>query len=142
MNKIVFCPVPAEQMTDIELIYSRVTLKELTSIYATFLDWKVFSNRIFKKFNSPHVLKDSDQIIVMGLDYLTNLTVIINEYKESPDKERTLKLFLVFHLIRFSLPLLSKEYRSQFNELGETLTGLFLLLTQFLCLIQFKFVLL
>ena len=110
-------------MTDIELIYSRVTLKELTSNYAPFLDWKVFSNKIFKKFNSPHVLKDSDQIIVMGLDYLTNLTVIINEYKESPDKEKTLKLFLVFHLIRFSLPLLSKEYRSQFNELGETLTG-------------------
>jgi hypothetical protein len=60
----------------------------------------------------------------MGLDYMKNLTLIINEYKSNPQKEKTLDLLVTFNLIRFALPLLSKKYRTQFGELAESLTGL------------------
>lgn len=106
-----------------EMVYKRATLKELSTEYASFINWKEFLNKILRTYGSPEVMKDEDMIIVMGLEYFEKLTVIINEYKATAEKEKTLKIFTVFYLIRFSLPLLSGEYRDQFNELGMVLTG-------------------
>jgi predicted metalloendopeptidase len=105
------------------LIYKRVSLKDLTQKHASFIDWTDFINQILKAYDSQEVLRDDDVIIIMGLEYFEKLTKIINEYNASPEKEKTLKIFALFYLIRFSLPLLSKDYRDQFNELGIALTG-------------------
>lgn len=110
-------------MSDIENVYKRVSLNNLSKKHAKFLDWVSYINSVFRAFNSPVVLNNNDMVIVMGLNYFTKLTGIIEEYKATPKKENTLKLLSVFNLVRFSLPLLSSEYRNQFDELGKALTG-------------------
>lgn len=115
--------MPTEKLSNVETIYSRVKLYDLKNNYAPFYDWTKFLNSILKNYGSLEVLTDEDEIIVMGLDYFKGLKGIINEYQSDPEKERILKLSIIFHFIKFSLPLLSKEYRNQFSALGEALTG-------------------
>ena len=76
------------------------------------------------RYESTQVLNGNDEIIVMGLDYFTSLTTLIKEYQKDPQKEKTLRFSVLFHLIKFSLPLLSKEYRAQLTAIGEALTGM------------------
>ena len=104
-------------------MYTRVKLSSLTKKHGTFLNWTKFINRFLKRYDSDQVLKDSDEIIVMGLDYFTSLTNLIKEYQKDKDKEKTLRFSILFHLIKFSLPLLSKDYRNQLTTIGEALTG-------------------
>ena len=104
-------------------MYSRVKLRDLTQLHAPFINWKDLINTFFIQYETPSRVTDDDTIIILGLDYFKNVKSLVAEYKSDPKKEKTLKLFVVFHLIRFSLPLLSKEYRSQFTALGEVLTG-------------------
>jgi hypothetical protein len=58
----------------------------------------------------------------MGLEYFVSLNKLIKEYQDT-GREKTVKLSVIFHLIKFSLPLLSKEYRAELTTLGEALTG-------------------
>lgn len=100
-----------------------MNISDLNKKFASFFDWKVFLNKFLNTYGSPEVLNDSDEIIVMGLEYFKNLNTLIKEYTSDKDKEKTLKFAVIFHLIKFSLPLLSKEYRSQFTAIAEALTG-------------------
>lgn len=109
-------------MTEVESIYSRVKIGELRLKHATFFDWKTFFNYFLRTYSSNEVLTDDDEIIIMGLEYFINLNQLINEYMTT-GRENTLKLSVIFHLIKFSLPLLSKEYRTELTALGEALTG-------------------
>ena len=81
-------------------------------------------NRMLKQYNSTETLTEQDHIIVMGLEYFQNLTILVREYQKTPRKEKTLRFFLVCHLIRYALPFLSKNLRDQFITLGEVLTGI------------------
>lgn len=106
-----------------ETIYSRVSLKDLNEKYIGFLNWTVLLNNFLKEYNSTQKLTNDDQIVIMGLEYFKSLNTIINDYLSEPRKEKTLKLFLIFNLIKYALPLLSNEYRSQLTPLGEAITG-------------------
>jgi hypothetical protein len=114
--------VPTEKLSNVEILYSLVQLNELNTKYAVYLNWTEFINTFLNKYSSNEKVQDNDKIILMGLDYFINLNNLVKEFKIS-GKEESLKLFVLFHLIKFSLPLLSKEYRSQFSSLGEALTG-------------------
>lgn len=114
--------VPTEKLSEVESIYTRVKIGDLYSKYASFFDWKTFLNTFLKTYGSREVLTDEDEIIIMGLDYFVNLNKLINDYR-STGRENTVKLSVIFHLIKFSLPLLSKEYRGELIALGEALTG-------------------
>ncbi len=100
-----------------------MNLYNLTTKYASFINWVDFVNQIFREFGSREVLNEKDIVVVIGLDYFTQLTRIIEEYRKTPEKEHTLKMFTLFYLIRFSLPLLSNEYRTQFSDLNMAITG-------------------
>lgn len=113
----------SDEISNVEKVYQRVTLKDLNEKDATFIDWLDFINTIFMAFNSKEVLNEKDVVIILGIDYFKNLTSIVEEYRSTPKKEKALKFFTIFHLIRFSLPLLSDEFRNQFGELGAALTG-------------------
>ena len=104
-------------------MYTRVKLSELNEKHATFLNWTNFINSFLNTYNSNEIVKHDDEIIVMGLEYFESLTALINEYQCNIQKEKTLKLSVIFHLIKFSLTFLSKEYRAQFSAIGEALTG-------------------
>lgn len=114
--------VPTEKLSEVESIYSTVKIGDLRTKYATFFEWKTFFNRFLKSYGSSEVLKDNDEIIIMGLDYFESLNQLIDDYKSS-GREKTVKLSVIFHLIKYSLPLLSKEYRAELTALGEALTG-------------------
>lgn len=98
-------------------------MSELNTKYCSFLNWTSFFNKLLKNYESKEVLNEHDEIIVMGLEYFTSLNDLIKEYQSDPKKENTLKFSIIVQLIKFSLPLLSKEYRNQFTALGEALTG-------------------
>ena len=98
-------------------------MSDLDEIFLPYFNWRNFLNRFLKAYNSNETLSQSDTIIVMGLEYFHKLRGILDVYHSTPEKEKTLKLAVVFHLIKFSLPLLSKEYRNQFSAIGEALTG-------------------
>lgn len=105
-------------------MYTRVKLASLTKNYGSFLNWTKFINRFLKRYDSDQVLNENDEIIVMGLEYFTSLTNLIKAYQKDPAKEKTLRFSVLFHLIKFSLPLLSKDYRNQLTTIGEALTGI------------------
>lgn len=114
--------MPTEKLSEVESIYTRVKIGDLRLKYASFFDWKTFLNTFLRTYGSREVLTDSDEIIIMGLDYFVNLNKLIEDFK-STGRENTIKLSVIFHLIKFSLPLLSKEYRAELIALGEALTG-------------------
>jgi hypothetical protein len=114
--------VPTEKLSNMELLYSLVQLSDLNTNHAVYLNWTEFINTFLNKYNSNEKVKDNDKIIIMGIDYFDKLNDLVKEFKTN-GKEESLKLFVLFHLIKFSLPLLSKEYRTQFSSLGEALTG-------------------
>jgi predicted metalloendopeptidase len=118
----IFVKVPTEKLSEVESLYTRVRIGDLTTKHAVFFDWRDYLNNFLKSYGSGEVLTDNDEIILMGLEYFTNLNKLIQDYKDN-GKENTIKLSVIFHLIKFSLPLLSKEYRTQLVELGEALTG-------------------
>ena len=113
----------SDKISDVEKVYQRVSLNKLTTKYASFINWVDFINQIFRTFGSREVLNENDVVVVIGLDYFTQLTLIIDDYRQTPEKEQTLKMFTIFYLIRFSLPLLSSEYRNQFSDLNMAMTG-------------------
>ncbi len=113
----------SDKISDVEKVYQRVSLNKLTTKYASFINWVDFINQIFRTFGSREVLNENDVVVVIGLDYFTQLTRIIDDYRKVPEKEHTLKMFTIFYLIRFSLPLLSSEYRNQFSDLNMAMTG-------------------
>ena len=115
--------VPTQNLSNVESVYSRIKLNELNTKYATFLDWIYFLNKYLKDYGSPEILNKQDEIIVIGSNYFELLSDLIKEYRSDPKKEKVLKMTVLFHLIKFSLPLLSKEYRNQYSTIGEALTG-------------------
>ena len=116
---------PSEKLSNVESMYARVKLSSLTRRHGSFLNWTKFINRFLKRYDSNQVLNENDEIIVMGLDYFTSLTNLVREYQKDKNKEKTLRFSVLFHLIKFSLPLLSKDYRNQLTAIGEALTGIF-----------------
>ena len=104
-------------------MYARVKLSALSGEYASFLDWTAFFNRMLTINESPERLTPDDEIIVLGIDYFQSLTHLIAEYEQDARKHVTLKLSVVWNLIKFCLPLLSKDYRNQVSILGEAMTG-------------------
>lgn len=104
-------------------MYSRMTVVQLNQLFAPHFDWKTFLNSILKAHGSNETLTELDSVIVMGVEYFERLKSLLEEYQSTPEKQHTLKLTCIFHLIKFSLPLLSKEYRNMNNAIGEALTG-------------------
>ena len=125
--KLKFCMfhnlVPVEKLSNLESVYQRVKLSDLNKKYADFLEWKSFLNIFFVMYDSDARLNDDDSVIVLGLEYFESLSSLIRTYKSDPEKENVLKMYALMHLIRYCLPLLSKEYRTQVTTLGETITG-------------------
>lgn len=80
-------------------------------------------NSILKEYNSTQLVTKNDQIVVMGLDYFKALDKIIAEYQTTQRKQKTLKIFVLFNLVKYTLPLLSADYRNLFTALSEALTG-------------------
>ncbi|CAF0870341.1 unnamed protein product [Brachionus calyciflorus] len=115
--------LPSEKLSNVENAYTRVQMNDLNNKYSTFFNWTNFLNSVLRKYGSKEVIYEHDEIIVMGLEYFSSLNDLIKEYQSNEEQERTLKLSIIIQLIRFSLPLLSKEYRTQFTALGEALTG-------------------
>ena len=115
--------VPTQNLSYVESVYSKVSLDDLNNDYASFLNWVTFLNKYLSEYGSSERLNKNDEIIVIGLSYFQQVTDLIKEYQKDVKKERTLRMCVIFHLIKFSLPLLSKEYRNQYNAIGEALTG-------------------
>ena len=69
------------------------------------------------------IVKEDDTIIVLGYEYFLNLTTFLNEYNQTEGKRFILKFSMFIHLLKFSLPLLSSEYRLQLSILNEAITG-------------------
>ncbi len=115
--------MPTEKLVNIENLYNKVKLADMNKSHLKFFDWTRFFNQLLKTYDSSETLNENDEIIVMGLQYFTKLNELLDEYLTNSTKEKTLKLTMVFHLVKLTLPLLSKEYRAQSSVIGEAITG-------------------
>lgn len=115
--------VPTEKLANVESLYNKVKLVDMNQNHLKFFDWTNFFNQLLKTYESTESLNENDEIIVMGLEYFTKLNGLLNDYLTNSTKERSLKLTMVLHLIKLTMPLLSKEYRAQSSVIGEAITG-------------------
>ncbi len=107
-----------EILSDSDKSYSRISLKELTESLAPFLDWTNFISKFLSTYNSTEKVDENTTIIVLGKEYLKNLTELINS-----ENEETLKFYAYVNLLKYLVPLLSREFSSQLYVLREALTG-------------------
>ena len=94
-------------------MYNRVSIRNLTENLAPFIDWKIFLNKYLQTYDSKEVISNDDTIVVLGVEYFQNLTDLINEYRSDSEKLFTLKFYLFMPIIKFSMPLLSSEFRKE-----------------------------
>jgi membrane metallo-endopeptidase-like protein 1 len=87
------------------------------------MNWFNFTNSLLQRYNSSETIKNDDTIVVLGYEYFQNLTNLLNEYNSTDETRFAIKFSMFIHLLKFSLPLISSEYRAQLNVLNEALTG-------------------
>lgn len=115
--------VPYEKLSNIEENYERISLKNLTENIAPFIDWESFINTYLKYYKSREVIQNEETIIVLGYEYFQSLTELLKEYNQTEESRFILKFSIFTHILKFSLPLLSSDFRSQLSILNEAITG-------------------
>ena len=110
-------------MSNIEENYERISLKNLTENIAPILNWYNFTNSYLKRYNSSEVIQNEETIVVLGSEYFINLTNLLNEYNKTEEGRFIINFSMFVHVLKFSLPLLSNDYRIQLSILNEAITG-------------------
>lgn len=92
--------IPAEDRRDDEQLYHKYKLKHLMKM-APFIDWISYFNFAFSQIN--HTITEDEPIVVYSPAYLSNISVLIQEYNSSSEGRTwvhslSLSLFLNYFL--------------------------------------------
>lgn len=74
--------IPAEDRRDDEQLYHKYKLKHLMKT-APFIDWMSYFNFAFSQIN--HTITEDEPIVVYSPAYLSNISVLIQEYNSSSE---------------------------------------------------------
>ena len=74
--------IPAEDRRDDEQLYHKYKLKHLMKM-APFIDWISYFNFAFSQIN--HTITEDEPIVVYSPAYLSNISVLIQEYNSSSE---------------------------------------------------------
>ncbi|XP_053513833.1 endothelin-converting enzyme 2 isoform X3 [Artibeus jamaicensis] len=105
--------VPQDQRRDEEKIYHKMSIAEL-QVLAPSMDWLEFLSFLL----SPLELSDSEPVVVYGMDYLQQVSELINQTEPS-----VLNNYLIWNLVQKTTPSLDRRFESAQEKLLETLYG-------------------
>ncbi|XP_066097097.1 endothelin-converting enzyme 2 isoform X5 [Saccopteryx bilineata] len=105
--------VPQDQRRDEEKIYHKMSIAELQTL-APSMDWLEFLSFLL----SPLELSDSEPVVVYGMDYLQQVSELINHTEPS-----ILNNYLIWNLVQKTTSSLDRRFESAQEKLLETLYG-------------------
>ncbi|XP_078206473.1 endothelin-converting enzyme 2 isoform X3 [Callithrix jacchus] len=105
--------VPQDQRRDEEKIYHKMSISELQAL-APSMDWLEFLSFLL----SPLELSDSEPVVVYGMDYLQQVSELINHTEPS-----ILNNYLIWNLVQKTTSSLDRRFESAQEKLLETLYG-------------------
>uniref|UniRef100_A0A8C4M1Z1 endothelin-converting enzyme 1 n=1 Tax=Equus asinus asinus TaxID=83772 RepID=A0A8C4M1Z1_EQUAS len=105
--------VPQDQRRDEEKIYHKMSIAELQAL-APSMDWLEFLSFLL----SPLELSDSEPVVVYGMDYLQQVSELINRTEPS-----VLNNYLIWNLVQKTTSSLDRRFESAQEKLLETLYG-------------------
>ncbi|XP_009199513.1 endothelin-converting enzyme 2 isoform X2 [Papio anubis] len=105
--------VPQDQRRDEEKIYHKMSISELQAL-APSMDWLEFLSFLL----SPLELSDSEPVVVYGMDYLQQVSELINRTEPS-----ILNNYLIWNLVQKTTSSLDRRFESAQEKLLETLYG-------------------
>ena len=88
--------------------YHRKTIEELNSD-VNFLNWTTYFNHAFARVNKT--ISNSTEIAIFGMEYLSSLNELVEEYKNTSRGRQTLDSYMKWHIIKSTRNALSKPYR-------------------------------
>ncbi|XP_033618492.1 EEF1AKMT4-ECE2 readthrough transcript protein isoform X2 [Fukomys damarensis] len=105
--------VPQDQRRDEEKIYHKMSISELQAL-APAVNWLEFLSFLL----SPLELSDSEPVVVYGMDYLQQVSDLINSTEPS-----VLNNYLIWNLVQKTAASLDRRFESAQEKLLETLYG-------------------
>lgn len=111
--------IPASQKKE-SGFYHRKTIEELNSD-VNFLNWTTYFNHAFARVNKT--ISNSTEIAIFGMEYLSSLNELVEEYKNTSRGRQTLDSYMKWHIIKSTRNALSKPYRDAGKILEKALLG-------------------
>ncbi|GFR02087.1 endothelin-converting enzyme homolog, partial [Trichonephila clavata] len=75
--KLAEIQLPAEKLKEHNKVYRKLTVSQLQEV-APFLNWRLYFNSAFKAVGRE--IDSSEPVMVLGLDYLKNLSELVTQY--------------------------------------------------------------
>lgn len=111
---------PREFRRDQESIYNLLKMSELQE-KAGFIDWRGFFEHGMRIVNKK--VYNKEPVVVYAIEYLQNLTALIQEYQNTTEGNVTLNNYLVWQTVRSFAGCLSKAFRDAYKGLRKALIG-------------------
>ncbi|CAH0548765.1 unnamed protein product [Brassicogethes aeneus] len=111
---------PSDMRRDESTFYHNMTIQELNT-KAGFIDWRKFFEDAMKIVNKK--VSSKEPIVVYAVEYLSNLTLLIDKYQKTPQGKNTLNNYMVWQFVRFFTVYLSKNFRDAYKILRTAMTG-------------------
>ncbi|XP_049824588.1 endothelin-converting enzyme homolog isoform X3 [Aethina tumida] len=111
---------PSDVRRDESSLYHLMTVEEL-QVIANFTKWRDFfedAMRIVSRKVSP-----KEPIVVYAVDYLRNLTQLVNEYNSTTQGKIVLNNYMVWQTVRVFALYLSKAFRDAYKDFRTALMG-------------------
>ncbi|KAF6212861.1 hypothetical protein GE061_010571 [Apolygus lucorum] len=112
--------IPDEERRDEEKMYHQMAIAELQD-RAPFLGWLEYFSDAFRSVKKK--ITDKDKIVLYAPSYLSNLTLIINEYHRTEKGNETLNNYLVWQMVNSLRSCLSKNFRDTYKGVKKALLG-------------------
>ncbi|XP_050713079.1 endothelin-converting enzyme homolog isoform X3 [Eriocheir sinensis] len=100
--------------------YNPMKIDDLSKL-APFMDWKEFINSAFTEVNIH--LHGDRKVVVYAPEFLKNLTIILNETKESEEGIIDLHNYLVWQVVQNHVDFLSQEFQEAAKVMEKALMG-------------------
>jgi endothelin-converting enzyme len=112
--------VAQEDRRDDERLYHKMTLKDLQTM-SQFIDWKHYVNQLFSVTN--YTVDENESILVYEPSFMTSISELVNKTLHSPNGNRTLHNYMIWHVVKMLTSYLSKPFQDIKKEFLKVLSG-------------------
>ncbi|XP_017775297.1 PREDICTED: endothelin-converting enzyme 1 isoform X2 [Nicrophorus vespilloides] len=119
-TKLANITIPNELRRDEETLYNLLSVAELQD-RAGFINWQLFFDNAMRIVNKK--ISSKDDVVVYAPEYLSNLTLLIEEYNKTAEGKIVLNNYLVWQTVRTFTGCLSKAFRDAYKGLRKAMMG-------------------
>jgi len=112
--------IPPDERRDEEKMYNLMAIAELQDL-APFMSWIDYFIDALR--NVRKKVTDKEKIVVYAPKYLSNLTVVMNDYMATTEGNITINNYLVWQTVRTLTSCLSRPFRDAYKGLRKALVG-------------------